>query len=223
MMKTPLRLASLLTAALLLSPLSSGAETAKSSGFLQPGIEAQLVKSKLPNGREIMVWMSPEFSKKNYQGIMVDSVAFYPAPDPGPQISSSTLDGIVAYSTKELREKVGAQLNLVDKAGPGVVRLQAVYTAVTTKQEGMSAMDVIPVHFLFSAAKSASGEADMNVAAHLELRITDSISGEYRAAGRLELTGEKLKNSKQNLKVEDLQESINAAATGGAQMLGNIK
>ncbi len=223
MMKTPLRLASLLTAALLLTPLSGLADTAKSSGFLQPGIEAKLVKSKMPDGREIKVWMSPELSKKNYQGIMVDSVAFYPAPSPGPQISSSTLDGIVAYSTKVLRDRFGGKLNLVNEAGPGVVRVQAVYTAVTAKKEGLSAMDVIPVHFLFSAAKSAAGEEDMDVTAYLELRIVDSVSGDYRAAAKLELTGEQLENDKDNIMLKDLQKSIDAAASGGAQILSEIK
>jgi hypothetical protein len=224
MTKISIQLASFLAAILLLAPLSNAAETAqKSSGFLQSDIEAKLEKSKLPNGREIMIWKSPELTRKNYQGIMVDSVTFYPAPHPGPQISSSTLDGIVAYSTKALRERVGARLNLVDKAGPGVVRMQAVFTAVTVKKEGMSAADIIPIHFLFSAAKSAAGETDMDVVAHLELRIVDSVSGEYRAAGKMELTGEKLKNSKQSLAVKDLQKSIDSAATGGAQVLDEIK
>ena len=154
---------------------------------------------------------------------MVDSVLFYPVPTPGPQISSSTLDNILAFTTKALRERVGEKLNLVDVAAPGIIRMQVVLTAVKAEKEGLTALDVIPVHFLFSAAKSATGETDMDVTAMAEARLTDSMTGEFLGAGKSVLTGEKLKNSKQQIKLENMEQSIDTAATESAQILDNIK
>jgi hypothetical protein len=57
---------------------------------------------------------------------MIDRAIFYPAPNPGPQVSSSTLDGISQYLTDTMRKKMGAKVSVVDKAGPGVLRMQAV-------------------------------------------------------------------------------------------------
>ena len=210
----------LAVATLLATPLySSAGDEEKSSGFLDPGIEAKLQKTKLASGREAKLWESPELDGKNYHAVMVDRVTFYPAPNPGPQISSSTLDQIVDYMTSDLRTKIGQKLKVVDEAGPGVLRIQAVLTAVTTETKGLSAADIIPVHLLFSAATAASGHRDVNVTAHLEVRVTDSVSGEYRAASKVELTGEKLENSKAQLKLENLKKSMDTATADGANTL----
>ena len=224
MKKIPLGLVSIVMAFSLFSGNALSAEAPQaSSGYLPADIEAKLQKTKLASGRELHVWMSPNLNRTNYKGIMVDSVSFYPAPTPGPQISSSTLDNILAFTTKALRERVGEKLNLVDVAGPGIVRMQVVLTAVKAEKEGLTALDVIPVHFLFSAAKSATGEADMDVTAMAETRLTDSMTGEVLAAGKSVLTGEKLKNSKQQIKLENMQKSIDTAATESAQILDNVK
>jgi hypothetical protein len=53
----------------------------------------------------------------------------------------------------------------------------------------MSALDVVPVHLLFSAAKSASGTKDMDVIAMIEARVTDSVSGDYPCSGQDEAGG----------------------------------
>jgi Protein of unknown function (DUF3313) len=211
----------IVTATLMLftSLYSVAAEEATSSGFLDASIEAKLQKTKLASGREVQLWKSPELNGKNYHSIMVDRVTFFPAPDPGPQISSSTLDKIVDYATEDLRKKVGGKIKLVDEAGPGVLRMQAVFTAVTATDKGLSAADIIPVHLLFSAATAASGHRGMVVKAHLEARVTDSVSGDYRAASKMELTGEKLKNSKAQLELENLKKSLDTAATDGAGTL----
>jgi hypothetical protein len=195
------------------------AEEAKSSGFLDASVEAKLKKTRLDDKREVMRWFSPDLNKKNYHSIMVDRVILYPAPNPGPEISSSTLDAIVDHLTAALRKRVGEKMQVVDKAGPGVLRMQPALTSVGASKKGLSAMDIIPVHLLFTAASSASGNADMIVSAHLEARITDSVSGEVRAAAKMDLKGKNLKNDKQQVTLENLQKVLDQAATDGADSI----
>ena len=226
MTKISVGLLALIVALNVFSPVASAADAdaaPATSGFLPAEIEAKMKKTKLASGREIHVWLSSELNRENYKGIMIDRVAYYPAPNPGPQISSSTLDNILEFTTKMLRDKLSEKMNVVDVGGPGVVRLQAVITAVESKEEGLTALDVIPVHFLFSAAKSATGNKAMNVTAYSEMRITDSVSGDIVGAAKGVLTGEKLKNSKQQIELESVQKSIEVAAEDGAHMLDSIK
>ena len=206
---------------LLAGSLSAGVladKHAKSSGFLEPTIEAKLKKGKLGNGNPVMRWTSSQLNHKNYQAIMVDRVIFYPAPNPGPQISSSTLDAIAEHLTYTLRQKIGDKLTVVDKAGPGVLRMQPAITAVTAKSS-LSAMDVVPVHFLFSAASSAAGTKDEDVTAMIEARVTDSVSGEYRAAAKMTLEGKQLSGKKDNLQRQDLQATLDVAADDAAHTM----
>ena len=195
------------------------ADKGKSSGFLDPAVEAKLKESKLPDGRKFTRWRSPQTTHANYQSIMVDRVIFYPSPNPGPQISSSTLDAIAEHLTYTLRQKIGTKVPVVDKAGPGVLRLQAAITAVTAEPEGMSPTDVLPVMMLFSVASSASGTKNEDVTAMVEMRVTDSVSGDYRAAGIMKLEGKQLKGKKDNLQLEDLQHALDLAAGDSAHIL----
>jgi hypothetical protein len=192
------------------------AEQQPSSGFLDPAIEAKMKKAKLPSGKTAMRWFSSEVNRKNYQAIMIDRVIFYPAPNPGPQISSSTLDAIAQHFTYNLRQKMGDKVSVVDKAGPGILRMQPAITAVTVKKEGLSAKDILPVHLLFSAASSASGHMDENVTTMVEVRVTDSVSGENRGAAKFALEGKQLKGEKDQLQLQDLQGALDTAAANGA-------
>jgi hypothetical protein len=192
------------------------AEQQPSSGFLDPAIEAKLKTTKLPDGKTVKRWVSSEVNRKNYHAIMVDRVIFYPSPNPGPQISSSTLEAISQHFTYSLRQQMGKKITVVDKAGPGVLRMQPAITAVTVKREGLSAKDVLPVHLLFSAASAASGKMDEDVITNIEVRLTDSMSSATLAAVQMALDGKQLSGKTAQLQLQDLQEVLDTAAKNGA-------
>jgi len=198
------------------SGITAAADETPSSGFIPPVVETKLTKVKLDGDRNAMRWIGADLTRSNYQSIMVDRVIFYPAPNPGPQVSSSTLEAIAQYLTDALRKKIGEKVTVVDTAGPGVLRMQPAITAVVVKKEGLSVKDVVPVHLLFSAATAASGHMDEDVTAMIEVRVTDSVSGDYRAAVKLDLKGKQLKNEKEQLTLQDFQESLELGAAGGA-------
>lgn len=191
---------------------------AASSGFLDAKVEAKLKESRLKDGRHVDRWMSRDFNGKKYKAIMVDRVIFYPAPNPGPEVSSSTLDAIAQHLTYTLKTELGKGVSVVDKAGPGVLRMQPALTAVSVKKEGMSAVDILPVAFLFHAAKSASGSSNYDTKVHLEARITDSVSGDYVAAVKMDLEGKTIDKGA-SLSLSDLQKVLDKAASDGAHTI----
>ncbi len=192
------------------------ADDMPSSGFLPASMESKLEKVELSDGRKAMRWISPEFTKANYDAIMIDRVIYYPAPNPGPQVSSSALEGIADYLTEALRRHLGESVKVVDKAGPRVLRMQPAITAVVLDQEGLSVKDVVPVHLLFSAAKAATGNMAEEVTAMIEVRITDSMTRDDRAAVKMDIAGEKLKGEKDQLTVDDFKKALDKRAEVGA-------
>ena len=189
------------------------------SGFLDSEVQARLQKVKLADGRHVMRWISNSVNSKNYKAVMVDRAIYYPQPTPSPQISSSTLAAITDHLTYTLKAKLGEGVSVVDKAGRGVLRIQPAFTAVTVKKEGMSAADVIPIHLLFTAAKHASGSADYDTKAQLEIRITDSVSGASMAAATMSMEGKSINKGAQ-LTLADVQKSLDEVASDGAHSIG---
>lgn len=191
-------------------------EEMPSSGFLPAAMEGKLEQVELSDGRKAMRWISPELTKANYDAVMVDRMIYYPAPNPGPQVSSSALQGIADYLTEALRKHLATSVKVVDKAGPRVLRMQPAITAVVIEQEGLSVKDVVPVHLLFSAAKAATGKMAEDVKAMVEVRITDSMTRDYRAAVKMDIKGEQLKGEKDQLTVDDFKKALDKRAEVGA-------
>jgi hypothetical protein len=188
-----------------------------SSGFLDAKVEGKLKEARLKDGRHVDRWESRGFSGKKYKSIMVDRVIFYPAPHPGPEVSSSTLDAIAQHLTYTLKTKLGDGVTVVDKAGPGVLRMQPALTSVSVEKEGMSAVDILPVALLFHAAKSASG-GTYDTKVHLEVRLTDSVSGDYVAAVKMDLKGKALAKG-DSMSLGDVQKVLDQAADDGASTI----
>lgn len=224
-MKLPTFIPSSLVAGLIVavagvsSGIATAGESVPSSGFISPAVESKLKEVKLSDHRTVQRWISADMTRANYKAVMVDRVIFYPAPNPGPQVSSSTLEDIADYLTDALRKQLGKKVTVSDTAGPGILRMQPAITAVVVKKQGLSAKDIIPVHLLFSAAKAASGHTDDDVTAMIEVRVTDSVSGNYRAAVKMGLKGNKIKDKTDQLTLRDLQKALDAGAAGGAKAI----
>ena len=196
-------------AVLLTVALSSTAAEQKFSGFLGADENyARLQKVELRSGQRAKRWLSPSLNFANYQKIMIDSVQLYPEPQPGPQVSEQVLQEIRSHLTQRLRSKLGGVLNVTDKPGASVLRIEAAVTGVLIKTEGMKAYEIVPVAAIFGAAKAASGARDQDVNVFLEVRMVDSTSGELRGLVLREIEGEQLEGKKDQLTLDDMRESL---------------
>jgi hypothetical protein len=111
-------------------------------------------------------------------------------------------------------------MTVVDKAGPGVLRMQPAMTAVVVKKKGLSVMDILPVHLAFTAATAATGNMNEVVTAMIEVRITDSISKDYEAAIKLAIkSNTQLDNDTDQLTLKDFELALDQGATRAASAL----
>lgn len=139
------------------------------SGYLGKQYYTSMTEIKLPSGAVSLNWTAPDFyspeiNKKYFvkPKLLIDRVVWHPAPKPGPQIKSDVLAEIALYFNenliKEIKETTDA--TIVDKPGPGVLRLSPALTGVEVPIEHMKVYEVVPVAAVFAAGSVAAGTRD---------------------------------------------------------------
>jgi hypothetical protein len=212
LLKKGVSLGGLLTVLFFTSTAAVAAEddTGKVSGYLGPDIYAMLEEVEAHEGFKVKRWIGPKLSFANYKKVLVEPVILYPEPEPGPQVSQETLDKVITYLTEKLSDKIGAVLNLSDEPGPDVLRIQAAITGVTVTTEGMKAYEVVPVAAVFGGLKALTGNRNREVIVFLEIKISDSESGEMVGAAVRRIEGEKLAGKREQLELEHLKGNLDS-------------
>ncbi len=183
----------------------------KVSDYLGADVYALLHEVETHDGTKVKRWIGPELSFANYKQVLIEDVILYPEPQPGPQISQETLDEVRAYLTEKLKIKVGAILKLTTEPGPQVIRMQVAITGVEITTEGMKVYEVMPVAAVFGGLKALTGTRDREVAVFVEGKLSDSVTGKMVGAAVRRLKGDKLKGTREQLKLEHLQDNLDTA------------
>jgi hypothetical protein len=204
------------------SVVSIAKEEPTYSGYLGDEVYGKLQEVELRKGVKAKRWIGPKLNFTNYQKILIDNVVLYPEPEPGPQVSAETLDQIRSYLTEKLNAKVGAVLKVTTEPGPGVLRMQTAVTGVEIKTEGMKAYEVVPVAAIFGGIKALTGKRDRDVRVYVEVKFSDSQSGEVIGAAVRKVEGEQLKGKKDQLELEDMQKSLDGATDDAQGFLSGM-
>ncbi len=179
------------------------------SGFLgDDSVYARMDKVDIKGDSAGKRWIGPKLTPANYKAVLVEDVVLYPAPEPTEQVSAETLEQISQYLTQQMNKKVASRVTTTDTAGPGVLRMEAAVTGVMVKTEGMKAYEVLPVAAVFGAAQAATGTRDRDVKVFIEVKLSDSESGELVGAVLREAAGKPLDNKKDQLTLGDMQDSL---------------
>jgi len=161
------------------------------SGFLRN--YSNLRETSNTQGKTIRAWVSPKFTPANYSAIMLDTLVFYPEPRPSEQLSAEELKKMLAYANSALRRALSQRFNVVDRAGPGVVRIRVAISAVAAEGEGLKAYQYVPIALVATmATRAASGGAPQRAFVVVEGEATDSVTGELLAQRVRVATGESL-------------------------------
>jgi hypothetical protein len=182
MKRSSLAVTGLLTAALALGGCASKVtEPDQYSGFLSS--YSQLQETKSPTGQPVMRWMAPGFKLENYPHLVVQSIDFYPKPQPSEQIGDTALQQLRAYTVQQVRGALGKRFQLHEPAELSslppeqTLILRSAITGVDTKAEGLKPYEVIPLALIAAAASTASGARDRTTELFIEAELVDASTG----------------------------------------------
>lgn len=190
----------------------------KESGFLPD--YSRLHQETTPDGGTRQVYVNPAFTPARYKAVWLDTIKYYPEPKATEDVSMETLTQIRNMIDQTLRSKIGQQVRLVDRAGPGVAHVRIAITTVGTEQQSLKAYQYIPIGLVLTGAKAAlDGGLPRDATIAIETHVTDSMSGEMLYAAVRGGTGERITSASQGkggVQVADLQPLINEWANGAA-------
>ena len=215
---SPLRTICLgISAAFLVSACSTSSPP-KESGFLSD--YGRLHQESTADGGTRQVYVNPAFTPARYNAVWLDPIVYYPEPKPTEDVSMETLTQIRNAIDRSLREKIGRQIKLVDRAGPGVAHIRIAITAIGAEKEALQVYQYIPVALVLTGAKAAlEGGLPRDASIAIETHVTDSKSGQLLYAAVRGGTGERVTSATQGeggVRLANLQPLIDEWTTGAA-------
>ncbi|MBK8674913.1 MAG: DUF3313 domain-containing protein [Cellvibrionales bacterium] len=133
-------------------------------------------ENKTASGGTSLLWVSPDLKKGKYTAIMIDPIGLYPRPPLLAKVSKGRMLEALTYIKTRATNQIGSTLKIVDKPGPGVLRLDAAITGVKTSAEKNSRNDAknIPVAMIFADMSPAASQPEQSLVVYLEARLRDS-------------------------------------------------
>jgi hypothetical protein len=168
----------------------SNQNVAQGSGFLRD--YSSMAVTTDTQGKTIRTWANPKLTPANYNAILFDPLVFYPEPKPSEQVSAETLQQLLAYTNETLKRSLSQRFKVVDRPGPGVVRIRAAFTSVAAQGEGLKPYQYVPMAFVASMAIRTATGTPQRAFIVIEVEVTDSVTGELLGERVRVGTGERL-------------------------------
>src|SRR5574337_915694 len=127
-----------------------------------------------------------------YSGFLGD---YSQLPQPTEKVSMADLDAIRTYINQALYTQLGKTVRLVDKAGPGVLRLRVAITSVSTQETSLKAYQYIPIAFVVTKAADAATGTPEEGKLFIESELSDSVTGVREVSAVRSGVGEALRPS----------------------------
>lgn len=150
------------------------------AGFF--GSDAALLKPG-KNPQALAYYVNPDANWKQYHQVLLDPVQFWDAADS--DVSADDQKMLTAYLYNALKQDLEKNnFTVVDKPGPGILRIQIAIISATAATPGMrSVSEVVPqIHALNSLQSLATGSLAFVGSAEGAMKFTDSQSGQLLAA-----------------------------------------
>jgi hypothetical protein len=150
--------------------------TIEASGFL--GDYSQL--RKVPGRLDTWQWVRTGVDWKQYTKLYLEPVEVwinpqgaYPGIEPG--LYKKMVDEFRMHVTQEFR---AGGYEVVDRPGPGVLKLHFALTGVTPERPGFNPLDVLPIKIAINAARYATGTDKSVIAVSGEADVRDGVTNE---------------------------------------------
>ncbi len=128
-----------------------------------------------------MRYVNPSARWSQYNKVLIDPVTFWGGDST--KLSAADQQMLVNYFSQQLKEKLGEKFQIVNQAGPGVMKLDVALTDAETATPVMRSISMIvpQAHMLANLKYLATGSMPFVGAAQAEAKITDSTSGQILA------------------------------------------
>lgn len=214
-------LAAMLGACAVTAPTATAPNDMGGSGFLRD--YSRLADTKDPQGKPVRAWVSPKLTPANYNAVLLDPLVFYPEPRPNEQVSAAALQQIIAYTNDTLRRSLSQQFRVVDRPGPGVLRIRSAFTSVASEGEGLKPYQFVPMAFVATMAMRAATGTPQRAFIVIETEATDSATGELLGERVRFGTGERLAGvaGQQVVTLDTVKPLLDELAAGAFPELSN--
>ena len=129
-------------------------------------------------GQAALRYINTTASWTQYDKILVESVTFWGTDTT--KVSAADQQALTDYFYQMLREEFGKKFQLVDQAGPGVMKLQVALTDAEGATPGLRTIStIVPTARAVNALKyAATGTYSFVGGAQAEAKLTDATTGE---------------------------------------------
>jgi hypothetical protein len=158
------------------SPKLLPGSTVEASGFL--GDYSQF--RQVPGPFDTWQWVRQGVNWKQYTKLYLEPVEVwinpqgaYPGIEPG--LYKRMVDEFRAHVVQEFR---AGGYEVVDRPGPGVLKLHFALTGVTPERPGFNPLDVLPIKIAINAARYATGTDKTVIAISGEAEVLDGVTNQ---------------------------------------------
>ncbi len=128
-------------------------------------------------------WVNPKVQLTRYNKVMINMVGFFGSD--ASKVSPKDEQALTDFFAKALNDELSKKYQVVDQAGPGVVKIQVAILDAEAATPGMRSITmVIPqLRLLSTGASFATGKFPFAGGGEAAAKLTDSVTGEVLAAG----------------------------------------
>jgi len=169
---------------LLLSACTTTQKAPIEQASMSCGLLGDVCGKLTPGGKDQagLRYINPSAQWTNYSKVKIEPVTFWGGDSTA--VSATDQQVLVNYFSQQLKEQVGKKLEIVDSAGPGVLKLTVAMTDAETATPVLRSISMIipQAHMLSNLKYLATGTFPFVGGAQVEAKITDSVSGDLLAA-----------------------------------------
>ncbi|MFT6285663.1 MAG: hypothetical protein ACJA09_000398 [Alcanivorax sp.] len=175
------------------------------SGVWFIGDYSKFEKVKTNDGLKSFRYASDNLRSGAYQKVIIEPVAFYPEEVVSAQITSALLGQTKAYIDEEFIDAIAQSFQVVESPQQGTFTLTPRITALKTTTGDIALREIIPIGAVVALGRAAAGQRHQNVEIFMEIKLTDSLTGEFIGGSVKQGKGQEISGSNQRVKIEDIK------------------
>lgn len=183
------------------SPVEELNQTA--TGFI--GDYSRFERMETDDGLKSFRYASDKIKSGVYHKVIIDPVAFYPKEVTSDQIHSALLEQTKNYIDGKYAEVIAPSFEIVDSPQAGAFRLTPRITALKTTSGDIGLKEIIPIGAVVALVKEAAGQRHQNVEIFMEVKVTDSLTGEFIGGSAKQGRGKEISGSNKDVDIDDIK------------------